>query len=122
MSELYRLKEEVKKYFRFDENDENLAFDDWAMKGVSLEALEEVEERIELKIGVFDNNCHYLYKNSTLQGITFEERDLCEKALNKELLDIDSFVDFVDKYRNKNEYLNPKYLRETLKQYLKEKK
>lgn len=92
----YKLREEVKKYFDTCYYKHELSLEDWKKTfGLSLEALEEVPQRVELK-GLDNDNLHIpnfaLYKNNN-ESWTQQEKDLCEKALNNELLDIDNLDD-----------------------------
>ena len=120
----YRLKEEVKKYFDDSMWDLEFTYDDIHIdRGVSLNALEEVPQRIELRIGTCDKGA--LFKTSEpFCSWTDQEKDLCEKALNGELLDIDSLdSEHFNLWWNRN---RKPFQSETfvylLKQYLKEKK
>ena len=51
---LYKLKEAAKKYFNFENFDINDTYilRDWSLVGISLEALEEVQTRIEVRIQI----------------------------------------------------------------------
>lgn len=128
----YRLKEEVKKYLHFNETALNqvLTLREWQRdKLISLQALEEVPQRIELSLCnpndiTHRNNC--LIRSGC--DLTDQEKDLCEKALNGELLDIDSLerniLDFLT--WRKSYYVHPindaKEVKEYIEQYLNEKK
>jgi len=79
--------------------------------------LEEVEERIELcDITVKHKGTH------TWTSLKTSQIYLCEKAVNGELLDIDSFDydDFENWYNS--EIITISFIKDKLKQYLKEKK
>jgi hypothetical protein len=89
----YRLKEEVKKLLIIDSNysDREMTLTDWFNYcKLTEEALEEVPSRIELIISQIDG--YGMYKTNKTYW-TDQEKDLCEKALNGELLDIDSLDD-----------------------------
>jgi hypothetical protein len=128
----YRLKEEVKKYIDSNYNDETMTLTEWFNYcKVNEEALEEVPQRVELRIGLSDKGA--LFKSSEpFDKWTNQEKDLCEKALNGELLDIDSiynydFDDFAAEYNERNGFdgvslrLDCYDITELLKQYLKDK-
>ena len=124
----YRLKEKLKDYFIVNRNDIQ-DYDFWVKKGISINALEEVPQRVELKkIKQYDINII----SKTKGGFTDQEKDLCEKAFNGELLDIDSidnddFDDFAAEYNERNGFdgvslrLDCYDITELLKQYLKDK-
>jgi hypothetical protein len=146
----YRLKEEVKKYLHFNETALNqvLTLREWERdKLISLEALEEVKERIELYWFNGNVNLQKRLGDSIVKPFTDQEKQLCEAILNAsdgvkgavlyggELLDIDSLniKDFNHYLRGTKYYLASrpilnfveKDLMEVfllLKQYLKEKK
>ena len=111
----YKLREEVRKYFNnnFSEEIETATLDIWNECGVTLEALEEVPNKITLSIDT-DN----VFISS--DDLTDEQVELMEKALNGELLDIDSLDinDFTDFYMYSNIPVDD--LVNVLKQYLKE--
>lgn len=116
----YRLKEEVKKYFALDVNVDNIQTAEWwrISFDLSMEALEEVPQRVELAIDSMGG----LYQKE--KSFTDQEKDLCEKALNGELLDIDSldvyyFEDWFHSINTKP-YVETKNIITVLKQYLKE--
>jgi hypothetical protein len=123
----YRLKEEVKKYFGCQTKDEEKPLEFWSLElGVSAEALEEVPQRIELKLDAISD---YVYKRDGKWNI--DDLRICEKALNGELLDIDSLDDFQFKRSfidfmigEKGDTKDKDFVASTLnalKQYLKEK-
>ena len=115
----YRLKEEVKKYVSIGVNDSReLGF--WETIGFTLEALEEVPSRIELKVGNLDT-CG-LYKLCENINWTDKEKDLCEKAINGELLDVDFIMDFMEYYDSEYLGMDRNHFKEILKDYLKEKR
>jgi len=106
----YRLKEEVKKYlitnctFVLDWYNDVNSFAYWAAKGFGKSALEEVPQRVELDLmQSMQFSCSYVMKVDCTD-ITQEEKDLCERALNGELLDIDRINDglLVDIIREQN--------------------
>ena len=101
----YKLKEEAK---RFLTNKLNVqigevvqTLEDWEKVNFCIEALEEVPQRIELYGQLEGGYCRYLRKKDATH-FTDKQRIICEKALNGELLDIDSFnyEDFSDWYRD----------------------
>ena len=51
MSKLYRLKEEVKKFVNFNEEDKNekRSLEYWKFCGFNINALDEVKEKLEIK-------------------------------------------------------------------------
>lgn len=114
----YRLKEEVKKYFKERFWDREERFEWWQNNsGAGSSSIEEVEERIGLMINrPIDDSCWNLRKING-DDFTDQEKELCEKALNGELLDIDSLDDANFEY----EY-DFKEIKAVLRQYLKEKK
>ncbi len=115
----YRLKEEAKKYFAKDKRNHEDSLDWW--DGIAdIEALEEVEERIEI-IQLQCTDAKYV-----TEQILNDRVNLCEKALNGELLDIDSLDDgeFRNFKKRSGDYTHiyNSDLIAYLKQYLKEKK
>ena len=114
----YRLKKEVKKYFANRCKDDEQPLEYWSLEfGVSAEALEEVPSRIELGISNLGN----LFKE-TGNKWTDQEKDLCEKALNGELLDIDSLDGFEKWYSDRitSKFRCDLDIKGVLKQYLNE--
>ena len=76
---LYRLKDEVKKYFTEHTSLHVTQTElDWNEEGISIEALIEVPQRVELRC---TDNCGYITKESK-QPFTEPERLLMEQALN----------------------------------------
>jgi hypothetical protein len=79
----YRLKEEVKKYFSssmYGLLERGKAY--WIADGISIEALEEVEERVELILNERTPHLNnVIYKASGL-NFTEQEREDIEKFLN----------------------------------------
>ncbi len=130
----YRLKEEVKKYLNLsDLPKEPKEEQEWLqVYSIKKEALEEVEQRIELYSrprceGMLDNgHTKIIVGLQKVSGEIFtdQEKELCEKALNGELLDIDSLDDdeFADWYRSDCYLEILDCIKAVLKQYLKEKK
>jgi len=123
----YRLKEEVKKYFNIKESflDAEHSEDRWHYEGVSSEALEEVPQRIELNTcGIGSSISMFNLQKKCGNEWTDQEKDLCEKALNGELLDIDSISDrdFLNWYHSYCELnITDNGIKLVLKAYLKEK-
>ena len=130
----YRLKEEAKQYMFEDLWAEVAPLLDWNNLNVTLKALEEVPQRVELchiRTSKYDSNVEILCK---VDGSNWnaQEKDLCEKALNGELLDIDNLDDVgFDNWYSKN--TTPTIhvsnlarkgigIKAVLKKYLKEKK
>ena len=86
----YRLKEQYKKFFHKSLHDSELTDYEWNERHlITLEALEEVPQRI--KLGFYDGG-ETIYMESHL-CFTNHDKDLMEKALNGELLDIESLDD-----------------------------
>ena len=79
MEKKYRLKEEVTKYVGLPHDQVN-TIDKWIDIGFSIEALEEVPQRIKLRYNLLGNNYKSLLK---LDGSMFkdQEKDLCELVL-----------------------------------------
>ena len=77
----YRLKEEVKKYCVASHRNKVITHDEWSQKGFNKEALEEVDERIEVK---YDSNYKYItkYSHVSFKKWTEQEREDIEKFLN----------------------------------------
>lgn len=123
----YRLKTEVKKYVSHE-----LAFslvepmEYWERSIWNKEALEEVPQRVELMFNISDKGVDFGMENKRLliktdrTLFTDKEKALCEKALNGELLDIDSLDerDFYKWYINKTEKSILTNIKAVLKQYL----
>ena len=128
----YRLKKEVKKYFTDEYISERpLTLSEWLDIGITIEALEEVEQRVELVLGEIQQGLDMNYypkriAKSDDSNFTMQEKDLCEKALNGELLDIDSLdeSEFEDWSVTEEGYkiCQTTGIIEILKAYLKEKK
>ena len=80
---LYRLKEEVKKYIKFG-HDMHSPLESWESEGVNLEALEEVESKIEIKLHR-GNDDYWLFKIKNGIKIMWneQEREFIEFCLNK---------------------------------------
>jgi hypothetical protein len=120
----YRLKEEVKKFIGVPYPEAINTLEYWDKYYVKLEALEEVPSRIELIISQIDG--YGMYKTNKTYW-TDQEKDLCEKVLNGELLDIDSLDDkhfwswYIDRMP-KRQVICDLGIKAVLKQYLKEKK
>ena len=122
----YRLKEEAKQYMFEDLWTEVAPLLDWNNLNVTLKALEEVPQRIELchiRTSKYDSNVEILCK---VDGSNWnaQEKDLCEKALNGELLDIES-LDGADEWfvSNDNDWCVISHgIKAVLKAYLNEKK
>jgi len=68
MKKLLKLKSEVKKYFRSTWHDDELHLDDWADRGVRLEALDEIEEKDREEI-----EGELIFYN----GVTWENDNVC---------------------------------------------
>ena len=81
----YRIKDKYKHLFKHDGLE--MPIERWV--NVTSEALEEVPQRIELDL-INEPNCCYIARIDQ-RVLTSEQLELCEKALNGELLDIDSF-------------------------------
>ena len=94
----YRLKEKYKPAFQSTYHDAELTHDAWNSNGVTFEALEEVEERIELVL--YENSVgakNVFLSKSTRNNLQFtdQEKELCEKALNRELITLKNARDFI---------------------------
>jgi hypothetical protein len=92
----YRLKSELVKYFHIPKVSdlEPTVLDNWQRLNISIEALEEVPQRVELiHYNLNPNKLGDLYFLNKIDNKKFtdQELDLCEKALNGELLDFDTF-------------------------------
>jgi len=120
----YRIKEQYKLAFQNTWHDAILTLEQWKANGLSIEALEEVEQRVELRIHRADK--YFLVKKTDW---TDQEKDLCEKAINGELLDVESldsddFEEWYKKAENCNVYYNSDYeicgIKAVLKEYLKQ--
>jgi hypothetical protein len=116
----YRLKEYYKNILKVPNPDAINDWDYWGNYFMTKEPLEEVPQRIELKM---EFKTEYVYKRDGLW--TKEELNICEKALNGGLLDIDSIDHnhFSNWYNDQSSAvfncgLN---IKAVLKQYLKEK-
>jgi len=104
----------------------------WLGIGICTDDLEEVPSRIELYSrprceGKLDNRHTKIIvglQKTSGDIFTDQEKDLCEKALNGELLDIDSLDDddFQKWWEESPLYAYKDGITEVLKQYLKEKK
>ena len=129
----YKLKEKVKEYISKSLWDVVADMDYWcsALPNFELQKiLEEVPQRTELEL--FSLNMYNSIYKKDMSNITDQERDLCEKALNGELLDIDSLDDedfgnwSCKQYYNinGNKYSSHKLngIKAVLKAYLKQKK
>ena len=98
---MYRLKEEVKKYFNPAGNTEN-ELDIWLMIGWTEESLEEVDKEIKVSRGSFqtqDGRVQYVEKLGGDQ-ITDKELSLTKKAWNGELFTKNEMVEFSSYVRN----------------------
>ncbi len=130
----YRLKEGIRKLFKSNSPmlGDIMTVKDWQIKyGIFSCDLEEVQERIELEITEIQEGIKIEYKPLHLTKknrayFTEQEKELCEKALNGELLDIDSldngeFRNFETRSLDYIHIYNSDLIA-YLKQYLKEKK
>ena len=109
----YRLKEEVKKYFkeRFWNREER--FEWWQNNsGASPSSIEKVPQRVELYWFNAYLNLQKRIGNSIVKPFTEQEKELCEKALNGELFtkdDMDEYLCFCDgKIKTVDEWLQHK--------------
>ena len=102
MSEkLYRLKDEVKKWFKphwhnkalLIENDDDVC---WTDLGASMEALEEVPQRVEIEIKPHFGSDYNLIRKVGNKSFTEPERLLMEQALNGELFTKEDMIIFSD--------------------------
>lgn len=121
----YRIKEQYRLAFQNTWHDAILTLEQWKANGLSIEALEEVEQRVELIKYTIDpdnkGDLHFLNKVDN-KIFTYQEKDLCEKALNGELLDIESLddVDFKRWFRKSHLSLHQDGMKAVLKEYLKQ--
>jgi hypothetical protein len=96
----YRLKEEVKEYVPQFLHNLELTHEHWIAKWNAenvrnLKALEEVPQRVELRIHPIEtDNCH-TWLQKTKGNFTDQEKDLCEKALNGETYDFNTVASFI---------------------------
>jgi hypothetical protein len=142
----YRLKEEAKEklksFLGTIELNYEMPLSDWHNKFKVFSEqfftceLEEVEEKIELELCNIGTATNTRLQKKKLNGFTEQEKELCEKALNGELLDVNSLddADFGHwYYNNDNDNVNVtvdttdyaysiRGIKAVLKQYLKEKK
>jgi len=97
MEKKYRLRPELRQYFTLSFKNKEMEKSYWVDGGVSLEALEEVPSRIELEFcgEISTGEPPYLVKKASGEPKPFtdQEKDICEKAINGELLDLDSIDD-----------------------------
>ena len=130
MEKQYRIKRELLKYYHLP-NVENIQQDLESFKdiSISLEALEEVEQRVELIIASYNGAEMGLFKSTEIDW-SDKEKDLCEKALNNELLDISSLdEDDFREWQKTNDlkiyydnYFCLQGIKSVLTEYLKQKK
>ena len=113
----YRLKEEAKQYVFEDLWNEVAPLLDWNNLNMSLKALEEVPQRIELKFREYGSD--YLkidfgcFENRDNDTFSIQQKDLCEKALNGELIDGKDFVNYItNKYGGDTKQFLEEYLKE----------
>ena len=94
MEKLYRIKEEVKKYFGGILNDSVEPIRFWQERQIVLEALEEVPQRVELEYH-FENTSGLFDGVRRKDGLAFGGNmvKLMQKAYNGELIDLDSIDD-----------------------------
>jgi len=93
------------------------------------EWIEEVETRVKLYIDTDTCSLKFSTGDCTSKRFTNQEKDLCEKAINGELLDVESldsddFEEWYKKAENCNVYYNSDYeicgIKAVLKEYLKQ--
>ena len=119
----YKLKEEVKKYFDNPRLEEKTR-EDWLSYNIGLEALEEVPQRIELVLNseTYASTLTSIIRKADKIAFTPQEKELCEKALNGELLDIDTLdnEEFALWYLNHIKLVDSKAVVHNIKAVLKE--
>jgi hypothetical protein len=81
MEKLYRLKEEVKKYVILPSPDAINTLDYWDLLHITLEALEEVEQKIDLILSEMKWNSRNFIQRFD-GNLTQEHVEICEAALN----------------------------------------
>jgi len=133
----YRLKEEAKKFLTDNLNahigEVIQTLEDWESVNFCIEALEEVEDRIELEFMYSEDgenkDKRWLSKcgessECFKNGFTDQEKELCEKALNGELFTKDDLYQFSQNCLNKcyPEYFSRDLLDATFEEYLNQKK
>ena len=90
MEKRYKIKEDCKKYFGEHFKNQMGTLDFFKDNDITLEALEEVEERMEIVMHRKDKFLLYKMENNSAREWTEQERDLIEFVVNE----FDSFTDF----------------------------
>lgn len=108
----YKLKEKYKPAFQTTYHDAVLTYGGWNSNGVTFEALEEVEIRIELELRTCPKYGIDVMNKTEEDPFTDQEKELCEKALNGELFTKDDLYQFAQKclYKCEGEYFSPDLL------------
>ena len=122
----YKLTKELKQYVGHL-HDAVKTIDEWIELGFNINALEEVSRRITLNYKNQSNDDCGLYRSDNVK-MGGKERLLFEKALNGELLDIDSLDDgrFAKWYMKEDVCISPGFyykkegIKALLKEYLKQ--
>ena len=120
---LYKIKEEFKVLFYISNElrDSEQLLVTWNSHGVTseaLEALEGVPSRIELGY-LYNGESKMNLRKRNNEFFTDQEKDLCEKAINKELFDFETAVDFMKWNDPTMEFCEFDVFENTFKQYLK---
>ena len=115
MEKKYRIKEEVKKQYDIVFIDEYLQSEGniQHFRWFGLDELEEVETRVKLHI--HGGYKHFLVKEGAV--VTYQEKDLCEKALNGDLITKEQAIGFATWFSEDSVAIEA-----NLEMYLKQKK
>ena len=132
MEKKYKIKDKYSHLFKQSNLELEMPLERWV--NVTMEALEEVPQRICLFRASSPTSVSHYDRIMKLDHSTFTESELllCKKALNGELLDINSFDDYdfnkwyedadVSLSLNDREFFKTVGIRESLKEYLKQTK
>lgn len=89
---LYRVKPEFKKYLSVVDKEYEQTWECWDKWGLSMEALEEVEQRVELQSFAEFPDTKNCLRKTTIEPFTEAERIGCEAFCNGELFTKDQLL------------------------------